>query len=60
MADDPVFKMDRVECEKCGAVWLNGHVLVTVHGICGKSIFAKTLAKICFSFRYPTGSNGFE
>ena len=24
MADEPVFKMDRVECPKCGAVWLNG------------------------------------
>ena len=25
MTDDPnLFKMDRVECEKCGAVWLNG------------------------------------
>ena len=27
---------------------------------CWKSIFAKTLAIFCFSFRYPTGSNGFE
>lgn len=26
MTEDPdnLFKMDRVECEKCGAVWLNG------------------------------------
>lgn len=24
MTDEPVFKMDRVECPKCGAVWLNG------------------------------------
>jgi CobQ-like glutamine amidotransferase family enzyme len=38
MTDDPVLKMDRVECEKCGAIWLNGQHYWSGTGVKGNEL----------------------